>query len=174
METENISDKIRQHIKQLVKTAGLPDTEDSLETLEEGWMEKLEFFETQAAERNMEMVDDFEGDDERGAMMLTYSGSLINLGPRGEEGRHVEYHSIGIRNDVPESAEADATELAGDVGIDGEAEFTKGPIKKSSPIFKIAVVSEEMENEEQEDLLAEVTKTLAEEFVEVNKTIIEE
>ena len=121
MEPENISDKIRQHIKQLVRTAGLPDTEDSLETLEEGWMEKLEFFEAQAAERDMEMVDDFEGDDERGAMILTYSGSLINLGPRDEEGRHVEYHSIGIRNDVPESAEADATELAGDLGKIGRA-----------------------------------------------------
>ena len=172
--TENISEKIRQHIKQLVTTAGLPDTEESLEILEEGWMEKLESFESQVAERDMEMVEEFESEDDRGAMIMTYSGSLISLGPRDEDGRYVEYRSIGIRNDVPESADADGTELTGDIRVDGTAAFTSGPIKKSSPVFKIAVITEEMDNDEQEELLAEVTQMLTEEFVEVNKTIIQE
>lgn len=174
MGTDEISEKIRKHIKQLVTTAGLPDTEESLEILEEGWMEKLESFENQVAERDMEMVDEFESEDDRGAMIMTYSGSLLSLGPRDEDGRYVEYRSIGVRNDVPESADADGTQLTGDIHVDGTAAFTKGPIKKSSPVFKIAVITEELDNDEQEELLAEVTQMLTEEFVEVNKTIIQE
>jgi hypothetical protein len=75
---------------------------------------------------------------------------------------------------VPETAETDDTDLAGDVGIDESAMFTNGPIKKSSPIFKIAVIVEEMDEEEQEELLAEVTQMLTDDFIEVNKTIIQE
>jgi hypothetical protein len=174
MGAEDFSEKIRQHIQQLVKTAGLPDTEESIENLERGWQEKLDTFEKQVEERDMEMVEEFDAADERGALLMTYSGSLINLGPKGENGRFVAYHSIGMRNDVPESAETDNTDLANEVVIDEGAAFTNGPIKKSSPIFKIAVIVEEMENEEQEELLAEVTQMLADDFIEVNKTIIQE
>lgn len=174
MGAEDFSEKIRQHIQQLVKTAGLPDTEESIESLERGWQEKLDTFEKQVEERDMEMVEEFDAEDERGALLMTYSGSLINLGPKGEHGRFVAYHSIGMRNDVPESAETDNTDLADEVVIDEGATFTNGPIKKSSPIFKIAVIVEEMEDAEQEELLAEVTQMLADDFIEVNKTIIQE
>jgi len=174
MGAEDISDKIRQHIQQLVKTAGLPDTEESIETLEKGWQEKLEAFERQVEERDMELSEEFDAEDDRGALLMTYSGSLISVGPRGDNGRFVEYRSIGIRKDVPETAETDDTDLAGDVGIDESAMFTNGPIKKSSPIFKIAVIVEEMDEEDQEELLAEVTQMLTDDFIEVNKTIIQE
>lgn len=174
MATEDISEKIKQHIRQLVKTAGLPDSDESFERLEEGWQEKLEAFERQVEERNMELSEEFAADDDRGALLMTYSGSLLSVGPRSEEGRFVEYRSIGIRKDVPETAETDGTDLADDVGIDEGAIFTNGPIKKSSPIFKIAVIVEEMEDEEQEELLSEVTQMLTDDFIEVNKTIIQE
>ncbi len=174
MGSENLSEKIRQHIHQLVKTAGLPDTEESLESLERGWEEKLTTFEKQVEERDMEMVEVFDSEDERGALLMTYSGSLITVGPKDEEGRFVAYRSIGVRNDVPESAEADATDLAADIVNDEGAAFTNGPIKKSSPIFKIAVIVEEMDDEEQEEMLAEMTQMLTDDFIEVNKTIIQE
>jgi hypothetical protein len=50
--------------------------------------------------------------------------------------------------------------------------FTKGPIQKSSPIFKVAVPPEELEPEEQLELLTDVTQVITEDFVEVNKTIV--
>jgi len=173
MGTENLSEKISRHLEHLVKTAGLTDTDESLEILEKAWQEKFETFEQQVEERNMELSEEFDAEDERGALLMTYSGSLISIGPRSGEGRKVEYHSIGIRKDVPESAETDDTELSGDVEIDESVMFTNGPIKKSSPIFKIAVIVEEMDNDEQEELLAEVTQLLTDEFLEVNRTIIQ-
>lgn len=174
MGNENLSGKIRQHLTQLVKTAGLSDSEDSIEILEKAWQEKFDSFEQQVEEKNMELTEEFDAEDERGALLMTYSGSLITLGPMDEDGRRVEYHSIGIRKDVPETAENDGTNLTGDVEIDSGVMFTNGPIKKSSPIFKIAVIVEEMDDEDQEELLAEVTRVLTDEFLEVNRTIIQE
>ncbi len=174
MAGENLNEKIRQHIQQLVKTAGLPDNEESLEALVNGWEEKQSSFETQVEERDMEQVEEFTAEDERGALLMTYSGSLIHLGPKGENGRFVAYYSVGIRNDVPETAETEGTDLAEDLEVDQGAVFTNGPIQKSSPIFKIAVIVEEMDDEEQEELLSEVTQVLTNDFIEVNKTIIQE
>lgn len=173
MTQENYTEKIRSHLQQLVSTAGLPDTEESLDALEKGWQEKFDAFERQVADRNMESVEELDGEDERGALLMTYSGSLINLGPLKGNGRYVEYRSIGIRNDVPESADAEETDLAASVAVDEAAQFSNGPIKKSSPIYKIALITEKMDEDEQEELLSEVTQVLTEEFVEVNKTIIQ-
>ena len=51
-------------------------------------------------------------------------------------------------------------------------DFLVVPIKKSSPVYKIAVVRDEMPIEEEEELLSDVTQILMDEFVEVNKTLI--
>ena len=120
----------------------------------------------------MELSEEFDSEDDRGALLMTYSGSLLSVGPRGDNGRFVEYRSIGIRKDVPETAETDDTDLVNDIEIDESVMFTNGPIKKSSPIFKIAVPPEELEPEEQLELLSDVTQMITEDFVEVNKTII--
>jgi hypothetical protein len=56
--------------------------------------------------------------------------------------------------------------------VGGSAEFLLGPIKKSSPVYKIAVVREEMPLEEEEEFLSEVTQIMADDFVEINKTLI--
>jgi hypothetical protein len=180
METE----KIKMHLKQLVKSAGLPDNEESLQQLEDGWVEKLEAFEAQVEEKGLEGVDSFEPGDSRGALLMTYSGSLISISPAENDEdvpenpketilRHVEYRSIGIRNDVPEIADADKTALSRQVAIDGTAEFTAGPIETSSPIYRIAITPKTMATEDQEELLSDVTKILTENFVDVNKTIIQ-
>ncbi len=173
-EPDQMTQKIKDHLRQLVKTAGLPDNEESQQLLEQGWREKLEAFDKEVNERRMEAVDDYPADEQRGALMMTYSGSLLSVGPLGEEGRAVEYRSIGIRSDVPETARSGETELADDAGIDQGVSFTNGPIQKSSPIFKIAVISEDVGEEEQEEMLSEVTQILTDDFVEVNKTLIQE
>ncbi|WP_020611284.1 hypothetical protein [Sediminispirochaeta bajacaliforniensis] len=168
-----IEGKIRDHLKLLVKTAGLPGNEDSLKQLENAWMEKMEAFDSEVESRGMEVADSFFADDERGALLMTYSGSLITLGPMVGESRSAAYRSIGIRNDVPESIDSNAASLSGDVEVDSVVSFIDGPIEKSSPIFKIAVISSDMAEEEQEELLAEATRILTESFVDVNKTIIQ-
>jgi len=169
---DQVSEKVRNHIRQLIKTSGLPDSEESIEAIAQGWLEKKASFEEQVEERNMEEVEYLAGYDQKGCLLMTYSGSLLNIGPLVDGVRKAEYASIGMRQDVPESAEEENSRLDGGIELDKSVTFTPGPIKKSSPIFKIAVPAENMEAEEQEELLSEVTRLLTEDFVEVNKTII--
>lgn len=169
-----VSETVQNHLKQLVGSINLPEGEDGLDVLAKGWLEKEESFLSQMKENKMEEVETFGVDEARGGLIMTYSGSLLTIGPVGEGGRRVEYASVGLRTDVPESAEKNGSLLKADIRIDEPAEFQVGPIKKSSPVYKIAVFKDEMEVQEEEELLAEVTQMLTDEFIEVNKTLIVE
>lgn len=171
---EAVAEQVRDHLQSLVKTAGLEDNEESLEALAEGWLEKQSAFHEKTKANEMEETDRLEAEDGRGALIMTYSGSLLTIGPETDEGRTVEYTSIGLRQDVPESRKREASVLAGDVEKDAVAEFEVGPIKVSSPVYAIAVAKEDLSAEEEEELLGQVTMMVAEDFVEVNKTFIDE
>jgi len=170
---ESLDQTIQEHIRQITKTSGLPDTPESLEQMAAAWLEKKKRFDEALADNNMEEVSFFEKNESRGALVLTYSGSLIKLGPMNEEKRSVEYTAIGLRTDVPESAQEEASVLGADVECDQSAQFDKGPIKTSSPVFKIAVAKEKMALDEEEAFLTQITQDIAEDFVEVNKTLIQ-
>jgi len=166
--------EIQGHIRQITKSSGLPDTEDSLEMIAQGWLEKKERFERHLSRMALEEVDILEKADARGCLAMTYSGSLINIGPQRDQGRNVQYVSIGLRKDVPESASQDNSQLNGDVRIGAPVNFSVGPIVSSSPVFKIAVTAEELDLDEQEKQITKSTEILTKEFVNVNKELDEE
>ena len=154
--------------------SGLPEGEESVEIISQGWLEKMNVFEEQIQKMEMEEVDLLEKDEEKGALVLTYSGSLVNLGPLVDNVRKVQYASIGLRSDVPDVAEREGSILAKDVAVDDTIEFDVGPVKSTSQIFKIAILTGNPTAEEQEERITEATQIIQEEFVEVNKTIIDE
>ncbi len=170
-----VSEKVQNHLKQLSGSVKLNDTEpDPLEVLAQGWLEKDSVFSRQTEENEMEICDSFSASDNRGALIMTYSGSLISLSPPGENGRHTEYSSIGFRTDVPGFLEQDEAELSDDIIPDEPVKFVSGPIEKSSPVYRIAIIRDEMESEEADELLTQVTHQLTEDFIEINKTLISE
>jgi len=166
--------EIQGHIRQITKSSGLPDTEDSLELIAQGWLEKKERFERHISRMALEEVHVLEKSDARGCLAMTYSGSLINIGPQRDQGRNVQYVSIGLRKDVPESASQENSQLEGDVKIGVPVTFVAGPILSSSPVFKIAVTAEELDLDEQERQISKSTEILTKEFVKVNKELDEE
>lgn len=168
-----VAEAVKPHILTLVKTAGLPDTEDSLELLAGGWLEKQNTFFEETKRQNMEETDSLELDDPRGALILTYSGSLLTVGPEQDGNRSVEYVSIGLRHDVPETASAESASFMADIRTGNAVEFKEGPIKRSSPVYAIAVFKESLEAEEEENRLGEVTLMLTKEFLDINKTVIQ-
>lgn len=163
---------IQDHVRQLVKPSGLPEGDESLEALAGAWVEKKEAFEEEVAKQGMESVDFFAKDEERGALAMTWSGSLVNIGPLVDGKRVCEYSSIGIRKDVPDTAKEDASILEGDLESDKLAAFSKGPVRKTSPLLTIAVFKKDLPPEVEEEKLAEVTQVISDTFVEVNKTVI--
>ena len=171
---DQIPEELHDHIREITKMSGLPEGEESVEIISQGWLEKMNVFEEQIQKMEMEEVDLLEKDEEKGALVLTYSGSLVNLGPLVDNVRKVQYASIGLRSDVPGVAEREGSILAKDVAVDDTIEFDVGPVKSTSQIFKIAVLTGNPTAEEQEERITEATQIIQEEFVEVNKTIIDE
>lgn len=172
MYLDQIPARLRDHIAKIAATSGLEKSGESVELIARAWLEKKESFERRIAESDMEEWDEFPADEVRGALALTYSGSLLNIGPLVDGKRTVEYASIGLRRDVPENASSAASALAADLKADGPAVFSGGPIEKSSAVFKIAVAKEKLEPAEEKELLDDVTQMVAEDFVEVNKTVV--
>ncbi|MFW5684331.1 MAG: hypothetical protein ACOC1I_05720 [Spirochaetota bacterium] len=171
---DQVPARIHDHIREITKTSGMPDTDESVEEIARAWLEKKEIFEASTSDMKMEEALELAADDDRGALMLTYSGSLVTLGPLVDGTRRAEYASIGLRQDVPDSAENDEAVLAGDVAIDGPVAFTEGPFKKSSPIFRIAILPAGEDPEEDQEQLSSATQIITERFVEVNRTLVAE
>jgi len=170
----SLSQEIQDHLKQIAKTSGLPMNEDSYERMAAAWLEKKAIFEKALEEHRFVEMSFFGRAEEKGALILTWSGSIINVGPLVDGARRCEYTSIGLRSDVPPSALEEASELSADVETNEPVQFAKGPIKTSSLVYKIAIATAEMEPEEEEALLTQVSQNLAEDFAEVNKTVIGE
>jgi len=169
---ELLPDKIKRQAEELTKSSGLPETEDSLEKISKSWIDKKTMFEEQIKSLHMEEVETFRKDRKGGALMLTFSGSLVSLGTLLEGKRQAEYASIELRRDVPDFLRKTDSELTQDVKINEGVEFEAGPIKKSSPLLKIAVCPEDVSIEEQEQRIREATIFLTNGFVKINRTVI--
>jgi hypothetical protein len=162
---------VQGHLRQITKTSGLPDTEDAVDMIAQGWLEKRDRFDRIIDRSKLEQIELLEKNDARGCLVMTISGSLINIGPLREQGRTVQYTSIGLRKDVPEAAEKPDARLSTDVVVGAPVAFEDGPIASSSPVLKIAVTEEEMDLEEQERLITKATRALTKEFIEVNREL---
>jgi hypothetical protein len=156
----------------MVKPSGLPESEESLEALAISWLDKKKAFEETVAGNGMEEVQLFAEEEEHGGIAMTYSGSLLNIGPLVAGARRCEYSSIGLRKDVPDSAVEDSSRLEGDFETDSVAMFKKGPVRKTSPILKIARFTKKYAPELEATRLAEVTQILTSDFARLNKTVL--
>jgi nucleoid DNA-binding protein len=171
-EFQELSDTVRAHLKKITRSSGLPDTEESLRRMAAVWLEKKRMFEGQIGALDMVEVQSFAKDDPRGALLLSYSGSLISLGTLAGGGRLVEYASISLRADVPDLVITEGGGLAADIQVDGEASFTSGKVRSTSSLLKIAVCPADVSPEEQEKRIREATIFLTNGFVKINRTVL--
>lgn len=169
---DQLPSDIQEQVKNITKTSGLEINDESYEIMAQAWIEKKDAFEEKISELGMEESESFSIEDESGGIFMTYSGSLVNVGPMVDGIRNVEYTSIGIRSDVPDSASNENSVLSRDINIDESLEFEVGPVKSTSPIFKIAVVNEDLSPEDEQEVLTNATLIIADEFADINKTII--
>jgi nucleoid DNA-binding protein len=169
---EQIPDAIKHHIQEVTKSSGLPDSDESLDLIAKAWLEKRDLFDTQIRLLHMHEVDSLGRSTSKASIILTYSGSLVSIGvPEGEK-RWAEYASIGLRQDVPDIAGKRDASVVTDLQRDRGVEFLDGPIKKSSPLLKIAVCEDEVAAVEQDNRIREATIFLTNGFVKINRTLI--
>jgi nucleoid DNA-binding protein len=174
---EQIPDAIKNHMREVTKTSGLPDSEESLERIARTWLEKREMFLEQLGLLHMKEVYSVDPEAQKAVLMLTYSGSLVSIGVPVKEGssetyrRWAEYASIGLRMDVPDIAQKSDAVVSGEIALDRGIEFVDGPIKKSSPLLIIATCSDEVSPTEQDNRVREATIFLTNGFVKINRTL---
>lgn len=171
----NLTASIQDHIlRNVLAPAHITDSEQNRDALANFWLEKEKAFLTQLKEMGMEEVDSLKKDEPKGILGLTYSGSLIGIGPIEGDARRIIYSSIGMRTDVPDQAVSEQSGLDSDPQVDQELFVTSGPIKKSSPLYKLAVISNLISIEDQRETIDEATRIITEEMVDLNKTVVVE
>lgn len=164
-----LPEKIRKHLEGLLSSTELARTPQSLDTLAANWIAKKELFEAMAKNLSLETVERLETTDGRAALLLTYSGSLLGLGPVVENGRSLEYASIKLRSDIPEIVACENALVADAIAIDSSASFTNAPIKSTSALHRIAVCAPGVETEEQNKRIREAMIFLTNAFVKLNR-----
>ena len=170
MKKEDLSPAVLAHLENLMKHSGIPDTPDYWDRLVRVWQKKCILFERQMKGLQMEIVKQLSDTDPRGIIALTYSGSIVSIGP-GKENREVEYASIHLRADVPKSVEVSATGLAEPVKENHSIVFTAGKLKKTSAVYMAAVCAEGLSEELQNEIIREAMIFLTNGFLKINQSI---
>lgn len=164
---------IQNHLRIILESSGLPADDTSLESLAQGWLEKEQAFDDQAKSLGMSGAEKTR-DSSRGFLALTYSGSLVAVGPSDGSSRRAVYVSIDARRDVPARAESEDAVIAGSVAVGSEIVFEKGPVKKSSAVYRLAILPSALALTDQNERLNEATLALTREFQAVDETRIDE
>lgn len=119
----------------------------------------------------MTAEDRFPAEDPRAALLLTYSGSLVCLGPLTESGRTFEYASIKLRADVPDIVVTEGCNLAEEATADAPVRLATCPIESTSELLFIASFDPSLSPGEQEQRLLEATIFLTNGFVKENQSL---
>ncbi|QEN09243.1 hypothetical protein EXM22_15110 [Oceanispirochaeta crateris] len=165
---QTVPDIVSAHLKEAATRFGLEKNPEVDQALEQCWTEKMEVFEQEMIDLGMDEVDDFDPLDERAALFLTYSGSLLSLSPLSQGEREVYYTSIGLRKDVPESLKVDHANIAETACLGRSLSFKEGPLKQTSPLYKIVVPPMSLTKEDQTCLIEDAVTVITEKFVNMN------
>ena len=167
-----LPEKIQKHLKSSLRSCNLPETLDLCEKVAQGWLKKQNLFEVEIAQHGMSEVERIEKEESRGAIALTYSGSLQVIGSVIEGVRKVGYCSLGMHKEIPEMMMKEGSKFARSLRLDKPIEFKVGPVKSTSSLFKMAVCSLDRTPTDQQALVDTVVARLLQQFVETNKMTV--
>ena len=170
---KQLPEAVKTHLIGLARESGKEGDEAFLLELAALWQRKAGLFEEQAEAVHLALVDEVEEDDPRGILVLTYSGSLVSIGPDTEKtaGRWLEYSSIKLRTDVPDVIADRPISIIGAVRT-GEAVSLYGSrVTKTSPAYAIAVCPPDLPEEEQDKRIRESTIFITNGFMKYNRSV---
>ncbi|RKX95574.1 MAG: hypothetical protein DRP84_03845 [Spirochaetes bacterium] len=170
MKFNELPEQIKRHMNRLIESSGIQNTEKFKNLMAETWDKKCQLFEQQTKSLKMISTDSIPRGDSRGAIVLTYSGSIVGIGPK-EKYREVEYASIHLRSDVPKTINIDEAELDGGIKIGEPIIFSRGKLKKTSPAYKIAVCEKSIPLDQQKDIIREGMIFITNGFMKINRSL---
>lgn len=105
------------------------------------WIERYQTYMKIVNSNEMSLIDHYPNWEKGFVMLLTYSGSIILLGPQLDGVRWIEYTCIKSRHDVPDQISEQGINLINDIEIGKITYFDANIIKNTSPIYHIAISS---------------------------------
>ena len=171
---KHIPQNVTKHLTGLIKESKLPDNEQTMKKLNEAWLLKRALFYKMVEHENFKKAQNMHKNNKNGCMAITMSGSIIAVGPLVNNKRDIEYTSIGMRIDVPESLHVKAGQLAQDIICQKSIIFKQGPLEKTSPIMDLAISMENVSEQDQLVSLKKVNKKLQDNFIKVNKDTLKQ
>ena len=171
---QTVPEPVSDHLRDVAVKFGLEDRDESYAALEQSWIEKMEVFEQEMIERGMDEVGVFRPEDERAALLLTYSGSLISLSPLEDGERQIRYTSIGLRKDVPGTMDLENQEIEGCAEVGQSLVFSTGAMKKTSPLYRIVVPPLSLDMDEQTCMVEDAVTVIIEKFSDMNQKVLDE
>ncbi len=169
----DIPDGVREHLSSLASDEGRASDSEFLAELEANWQQKAELFREQAQSVRLDMVDSLPADDPRGALILTYSGSLLSIGPDTDRtlGRWLEYASIKLRTDVPDVVTDRGISIAGGVRLGAPIQIAGSQISRTSKVFSIAACPGDLDEDAQEKRIRESAIFITNGFMVFNRSV---
>lgn len=170
---KDLNPEILNHLK-MISAKHEKDSEEYLDALIKAWKKKEKIFMKQVKSLHMTIESSVGVNESRAFIALTFSGSILGVGPADAKGsRQVIYASVGMRREVPERLLEEHLSVKGSVELDREIIFTGGSLKKSSPVYKIALMNDALP-QKQNQQIEDATKIMTKEFVSINNTIVPE
>jgi len=169
---KKLDTSIQNHLERILETLNSEGKTADRELLASHWLEKERIFNREISSIGLKEVNKVNNISE-GFLALTFSGSLLALGPLRNGKRSAVYVSIGLRSDVPERSETDNAVINGPVIKGSEIFFNKGPVVKTSPVHKLAVFKKNTNVSDKQKLLENTTETITRELQTLNETMLE-
>ncbi len=169
--SQQLNERIRRQIESVAADSGLPPGEDSIRRITENWLAKRRLYHEQTDALRMVVAEALEIDDPNGMLLLTYSGSLIVLGPASDDGRDLEYVSIALRTDVPQILRAARVSVGARVTVDAPLVLSDSPLEHSSDLLSIATFDQSVSVADQAERLRQAAIFLTNGFVRANRTM---
>ena len=169
---KDIPKNVLKHLEGLIVETGLPQNDESMKTLIDAWLTKRALFNKMTEHDNFKRAETMQKDNKNGCIAITYSGSIIAIGPLVDKKREINYTSIAMRADVPQSTSSQDSILANDITCNKNIVFKEGDIKKTSPIMDLAISLERESEKEQLESIKKANQKLKSDFVKVNKEVL--
>lgn len=163
--------QVQRHLAAIAADMDDLPEERAMELLVEAWLAKRALYEEQTLAVGMKPVQRIDADDGRGVLLLTWSGSLIALGPATDDGRSLHYVRIGPRSDGPESVSDPQVLVDGAIERDKPIRFASGPISRSSEVLEIAVFDVDTTPADQHERLRQAMIFLSNGFVHAQRSL---
>ncbi len=175
MSYEKLSGEIQRQLTALAADAGKQGDRDFLELMAGVWQRKESLFELHARQSGLEICDVLPAGDSRGFMALSYSGSLLAVGPDNDDtaGKWLEYSAIKLRTDVPDIIADQMISLPGEVRCGHPIVFINSRISTTSPVYRLAVCPEDLEKDQQDRLIREGSIYVTTGFMKFNRDLSE-